>query len=137
MSVLYSDLIDYHIQEDNNMIKLTYDGHSTILYFDSDDSEPSKDIYLKDILKSNVLRIFAIEYLSPFPLPKPSRDKHSWVVVAGDMLSKLQNKYSSSHMLFRGDLLIMQRCDGKLCAVPRIDILQIPQFYLTDISEQE
>lgn len=132
MSVLYSDLIDYPVNEDNNIVKITSDGQSTVLYFEPSSDPFENELNLKHIISSGTLRVFNVDHISFVPFPKPSRDQHKWILMAGaDDESKPINKLSI-YSVFYGDLLIAQRCEGKICPIPKQDLALIPDFLAPD-----
>lgn len=129
MSVLYSDLIDYPVNEDNNIVKITSDGQSTVLYFEPSSDPFENELNLKHIISSCTLRVFNVDFI---PFAKPSRDQHKWILMAGaDDESKPINKLSI-YSVFYGDLLIAQRCEGKICPIPKQDLALIPDFLAPD-----
>jgi len=120
MSVIYSDLITEPIDQDQNILKLTSDGRIITLYFDPTLPEDN-ELFFKDIIYTDILRIFNIDYISS-SFPKPSRDQHKWIIIVGEHTEhKPYNIFSQTTMFF-GDILIAQRCEGRICPIPKADL---------------
>lgn len=126
MSVFYSDLITEPIDEDHNIIKLTSDGQIITLYFNPEPYDDN-ETYLKDIICADVMCIFNIEYIS-ISFPKPSREQHKWIIIADGYDDLKPRNVFSQHKVFFGDLLIAQRCEGRICAIPKADLDLIPDL---------